>query len=159
VAEKVSLSWLIPIPLNRWPQPMVVIRFPSASEFCPTVLKQHHRKPRANRATSSIFNIKKLSLNTRTRIFSAQCSMLQMLRGTGCIWHYYKSQHGKNMQCVFWKRKLVASILTNPSGLEALASVPLQTCLCHVFCRHLIPVRTLSTMCFPFLTRNPHMGK
>jgi len=37
------------------------------------------------------------------------------------------------MQCDFWKRKLVTSILINLK-MEALASVPLQTCLCHVYC-------------------------
>jgi len=39
--------------------------------------------------------------------------MLQVQRGTGEVRHCHKKQHGKNMQRVFWKRKLVTSIPTN----------------------------------------------
>jgi len=31
-------------------------------------------------------------------------------------------------------------------NMEALAAVPLQTCLCHVSCNRLMPVRALSTV-------------
>ena len=32
---------------------------------------------------------------------------------TGGVWYYHKNQHGKNMPCVFCRRKLVTSISTN----------------------------------------------
>jgi len=40
-----------------------------------------------------------------------KCTMLQ--KGTGGVRHSHKNQHGKNMQCVLWRRKLVTSIPTN----------------------------------------------
>jgi len=39
--------------------------------------------------------------------------MLQVLRGTGGVWHCHKNQHTKKYASVFWKRKLVTSILIN----------------------------------------------
>jgi len=65
------------------------------------------------RATSSIFHIEKLPLNPQVHIPTAKCTMLQVQKGTGGVRHSHKNQHGKNMQCVFWRRKLVTSIPTN----------------------------------------------
>ena len=39
--------------------------------------------------------------------------MLQVQKGTGVVRHSHKNQHGKNMQRVFWRRKLVTSIPSN----------------------------------------------
>jgi len=43
--------------------------------------------------------------------------MLQVQKGTGGVRHIHKNQHGKNMQCVFWRRKLVTRIPTDHAGL------------------------------------------
>ena len=43
-------------------------------------------------------------------IFTAKCTMLQVQRGTGGVWHCHKNQDGKICN-VSWSRKLVTSIL------------------------------------------------
>ena len=41
------------------------------------------------------------------------------------------------------------------SSMEGLASTPLHTCLYHVSCHHLMPLRASTDISFPLLTRNP----
>jgi len=43
--------------------------------------------------------------------------------------------------------------------MEALAAVPLETCLCHVSCNRLMSVRALSTVCSPLVTRITPLAK
>ena len=106
---------------------------------------QHHRKPCGNRATSSIFHLKKLSLNPETRYCII---MLQVQRGTGSVRHCRKNQHGKICNMSFGK--LVTSILTNRhAGLRSAADLSLPC-----FLYHLMPVRASSTVYFLLLTQD-----
>jgi len=60
----------------------------------------------------AFFVLKNVSQSPNS-LLTAKCTMLQVQRGTEGVRHSHKNQHGKNMQCVFWRRKLVKSIPTN----------------------------------------------
>jgi len=64
------------------------------------------------------------------------------------VWHRCKNQNGKNMQCIFWKRKLVTSIPTSPTcrPWPPFHHIPVSAMFP---CHRLIPVIASPTVCFP----------
>jgi len=101
--------------------------------------------------------LKAFPLNLQTNTFAAQCHMLQVQRGTGGFDTIIKNKIEKKCNVTFGNE--TGHKRPYQFDTEALGSVPLQTCRCHVSCHRLMSVRASSTVRFPLVKRKPLVVK